>query len=42
MDIKSAVLIPSTGILARPIENFLPDKFPFASLSQLECKKTNG
>ena len=43
VDIKSAVLIPSAGILARPIETFLPDKFPFASFIAVGIqKKTNG
>ena len=40
---KSAVLIPSAGILARAIETLLPDYFPFASFLAVGIeKKTNG
>ena len=41
--IKSAVLIPSAGILARTIETLLPDYFPYASFLAVGIeKKTNG
>ena len=41
--IKSAVLIPSAGILARTLESLLPDYFPYASFLAVGIKKkTNG
>ena len=41
--IKSAVLIPSAGILARAFETLLPDYFPCASFLAVGIeKKTNG
>ena len=41
--IKSAVLIPSAGILARTLETLLPDYFPYASFLAVGIKKkTNG
>jgi len=44
VDIKSAVLIPSAGILAQLIEKFLPDTFPFASFIAVgvQNKKTDS
>ncbi len=41
--IKSAVLIPSAGILARYLETLLPDYFPYASFLAVGIeKRTNG
>ena len=41
--IKSAVLLPSAGILARILEPLLPDYFPYASFIAVGMeKKTNG
>ena len=41
--IKSAVLIPSAGILAQTIETLLPEYFPFASFLAVGIeKRTNG
>lgn len=41
--IKSAVLIPSAGIIARTFETLLPDYFPYASFLAVGIeKKTNG
>ncbi len=41
--IKSAVLIPSAGILAKTIETLLPDYFSFSSFLAVRIeKKTNG
>ena len=41
--IKSAVLIPSAGIIARTLESLLPDYFPGASFLAVGIKKkTNG
>lgn len=40
--IKSAVLIPSAGILARVIEHLLPDYFPYASFLAVGIKKTKN
>lgn len=41
--IKSAVLIPSAGIIARTLESLLPDYFPYASFLAVGIeKKTNG
>ena len=41
--IKSAVLIPSAGILARSLETLLPDYFPYASFLAVGIEnQTNG
>jgi len=41
--IKSAVLIPSAGIIAQTLESLLPDYFPYASFLAVGLeKKTNG
>jgi len=41
--IKSAVLFPSAGIIARTIESLLPDYYPYASFLAVGIeKKTNG
>ncbi len=41
--IKSAVLIPSAGIIARSLESLVPYYFPYASFLAVEIeKKTNG
>lgn len=43
MDIKSSVLIPSAGIMARIIEKLLPNYFPFASFLAVRINvNTNG